>query len=212
MILKELDPFDGRSQEDLDARIPADRMVYCLRRHFRHSTEVDVLHELRLRCGRSLARIDHLLLYGLGLIVVQRFEATGHLRVNTQGQWSRVAPATQTAGVAAPDPEPLASPVTHAYIQALLLKDFLDRHVRQPGYFDHLRLDVLVVLHDDCEVRWPPEGAMEEVCRRDDVFERAGRQMARATEAGAAGCMLGPRERRTMGQFLNRSHRPASRD
>lgn len=209
MILKELDPFDGRSQEDLDARIPADRVVYHLRRHFRHSTEVDVLHELRLRCGRSLARIDHLLLYEQGLVVVQRFDTVGHLVVNGDGQWSRLAPGPSTQ---TPESVPLSSPVTHAYIQALLLKDFLDRHVRQPGYFDHLRLDVLVVLHDDSEVRWPSEGMMEEVCRRDQVFERVSRCMAQMPDPRAAACMLGPRERRTMGQFLIRSHRPASRD
>ena len=199
MVLKEPDPLDVRSQEDLDARVPADRMVYYLRNHFRRSAEVDVLHGLRLRCGHSVARIDHLLLHAHGIVVVQRSDAVGQLQVNSDGQWSRLE---------APEPAVLSSPVTHAYIQALLLKDFLDRHVRQRGFFDQLGLDVLVVLHDGCAVRWPPEGAMEEVCRREEVFDRVCACIMRSLERQSAEYYLGPSERRTLGRFLNRSHQP----
>jgi hypothetical protein len=202
MILKELDPFDGRCQEDVDARVPADRMVYLLRNHFRRSTEIDVMHGLRLHCGRSMARIDHLLLHAHGLIVLQRVDHGGPFRVNADGQWTRLD---------TPSPEPVASPVTHAYIQALLLKDFLDRHVRQPGFFDHLGLDVLVVLHDQCSVHWPTEGAMEEVCMREEVFDRLCRCIGRGLEGHGGESRLGPSERRTMGRFLSRSHRPLDR-
>lgn len=202
MILKELDPFDGRSQEELDARIPADRMVYCLRNLFRRSTDVDVLHGLRLLCGRSTARIDHLLLHAQGIIVVQRCDVAGRLRVNADGQWTRLEGR---------EAEPMPSPITHAYIQALLLKDFLDRHVRQQGFFEHLSLDVIVVLHDSCEVEWPDKGVMEEVCRRDEVFDRICGCIRRSLERAHADRRLGPSERRTMGRFLNHFHQPQIR-
>ena len=200
MILKELDPFSGQSQDDLDARIPAERMVYYLRRHFRYSDEVDVLHGLRLRCGRSFARIDHLLVHAHGLVVVQRHDLGGHLRIGSDGRWVQCAPEGE---------EPLPSPITHAYIQALLLKDYLDRHVRQRGFFDSLTLDTLVVLPDDCEIEWPSDEALDEVCLRENVFERICRLMEQSIGRGAG--LLQASERRTMGRFLCRAHVPLAR-
>lgn len=200
MILKELDPFNGRSQDDLDARVPAERMVYYLRRHFRYSEEVDVLHGLRLRCGRSFARVDHLLLHAHGLVVVQRHGPGGHLRIGSDGQWVQRSPDGDT---------PLASPITHAYIQALLLKDYLDRHVRQRGFFDTLTLDTLVVLPDDCEIEWPADETLDEVCLRENVYERTCRLMAQSI--GREPGVLQASERRTMGRFLCRAHVPATR-
>ena len=46
MILKELDPFLGGSQDEIAHRIAQDRMAYHLRRYFGKSEEVDVLNYL----------------------------------------------------------------------------------------------------------------------------------------------------------------------
>ena len=44
MILKELDPFLGGSQDEIAHRIAQDRMAYHLRRYFGKSGEVDLEH------------------------------------------------------------------------------------------------------------------------------------------------------------------------
>lgn len=200
MILKELDPFHGRP-EDVPARIAADRMAYYLRRFYRRSAEVDVLNGLCLRAGNSIASVDHLLLHAHGLIVVQRDEAAGRVRIDAEGQWHR-CDSDQDMG--------MGSPITHAYVQALLLKAFLDRRVHRKGFFDRLELDVLVVLSDDCDIEWPITGCLPEVCGRESVHERVSERLlqCRGSTAFATG-WLSASERRTLGEFLRHSHIPA---
>ena len=200
MILKELDPFLGRP-EDVPARIAADRMAYYLRRFYRRSAEVDVLNGLRVRSGNSIAGVDHLLLHPHGLIVVQRDEAAGRVRIDAEGQWHRCSGDPHVV---------MGSPITHAYVQALLLKAFLDRRVHQKGFFDRLELDVLVVLSDACEIEWPATGRLPEVCGRESVHERVSErlQQCRGSTAFASG-WLSASERRTLGEFLRHSHIPA---
>ena len=200
MILKELDPFHGRP-EDVPARIAADRMAYYLRRFYRRSAEVDVLNGLRLRSGNSILGVDHLLLHAHGLIVLQRDEAAGRLRIDAEGQWHR-RDGHQDVG--------MGSPITHAYVQALLLKAFLDRRVHQKGFFDRLELDVLVVLSDECDIEWPVTGRLPEVCGRESVYERVSERLRQChgSTAFATG-WLSASERRTLGEFLCHSHIPA---
>jgi hypothetical protein len=145
--------------------------------------------------------VDHLLMHPHGLIVVQRHDVGGHLRIGGDGQWLQCT---------AQGEEPLASPITHAYIQALLLKDYLDRHVRQRGFFDTLTLDTLVVLPDDCEIEWPTNDVLDEVCLRENVFERIGSLMEQGIGRGPG--LLQASERRTMGRFLCQAHVPLVRE
>ena len=112
MILKELDPFRGDPAE-MAARIEADRLAYYLRRYFRRSREVDVLNGVRVLSGSSMAQVDHLLLHGHGIVVLMRQATQGGLRIDQEGQWFRGGGASST---------PIASPITHAYVQGLLLK------------------------------------------------------------------------------------------
>ena len=121
MILKELDPFHGGDDQAFAARISADRMAYYLRRYYRRSQTVDVINGLRIRSGGSMARIDHLLLHADGMLVIEREDVEGRILIDDDGQWTTVV-----GGV----PQALGSPITRAYVQALLLKAFLDRRVR----------------------------------------------------------------------------------
>ena len=201
MILKELDPFRGGDERALAERIPADRMAYYLRRFFRRSTEVDVLNGLRVRSGGSLARIDHLLLHDHGLLVVQREDVGGLVRIDDDGQWTLRRDGNSVI---------LGAPITRAYVQALLLKELLDRRVRQRGFFDNLELDVLVVVSDDCKIEWPATGRLVEVCDRESAYDRISRRLEQCREAARRPGPLTPVERRTMGNFLIRWHWPGS--
>jgi hypothetical protein len=196
MILKELDPFFGGNEEELAERISADRMAYYLRRFYRRSPDVDVLHGLRVQSGQSMARIDHLLLHSCGLLVIAREDVVGRVRIDDDGQWQL------TDGG---EPVNMGSPITRAYVQALLFKAFLDRRVRQKGFFDRLELDVLVVVSDHCDIEWPLTGRLAEVCRRDEVHERVSRRLEECRASAVPG-RLTPGERRVLGKFLRQSH------
>lgn len=199
MILKELDPFLG-GPDGLAARISADRMAYYLRRFYRRSADVDVINELCVRSGNSPARADHLLLHAYGLLVIEREDVAGRVQIDDDGQWLR-----WTNG----QPVPMGSPITRAYVQALLLKAFLDKRVRQKGFFDKLELDVLVVVSDDCEIEWPPTGRLSEVCSRDQVFQRVTARLAQCRNAATRAGPLNAKERRILGGFLRFSHNAA---
>jgi len=200
MILKELDPFLG-GPEALAARISADRMAYYLRRFYRRSETVDVVNDLTVYSGHSTARVDHLLLHGHGLLVLQREDVSGRIEIDDDGQWLQHGEGQLL---------PLGAPITRAYVHALLLKAFLDKRVRQKGFFDKLALDVLVVVSDNCEIEWPPTGRLAEVCSREQVFDRITECLAqsRLGVTPAAG-PLNPSERRVLGRFLRMSHCPA---
>ena len=201
MILKELDPFHGGDEQAFAARISADRMAYYLRRYYRYSTTVDVLNGLRIRSGGSMARIDHLLLHAYGMLVIEREDVGGRVQIDDDGNWTSWADGR---------PLVLGSPITLAYVQALLLKAFLDKRVRQKGFFDNQELDVLVVVADDCEVDWPQTGPLVEVCNRDAVFDRVTARLEQCRLAARGPGPLTEAERRTLGSFLCLSHWPRS--
>lgn len=199
MILKELDPFLG-GPDDVAARISADRMAYYLRRFYRRSQDVDIVNDLTVRSGSSMARVDHLLLHAHGLLIVEREDVAGRVRIDDEGRWQQCNTGQTLA---------MGSPITRAYVQALLLKALLDKRVRQKGFFDTLELDVLVVVPDDCEIEWPPTGRLSEVCRRDQVFQRVNARLAECRGAAPDAGPLNANERRVLGQFVRLAHRPA---
>lgn len=201
MILKELDPFHGGDEQAFAARISADRMAYYLRRYYRRSDTVDVLNGLRIRSGGTMARIDHLLLHAHGMLVIEREDISGRVQIDDDGNWTSVVDGRALV---------LGSPITRAYVQALLLKAFLDKRVRQKGFFDNLELDVLVVVADDAEIEWPQTGRLVEVCNRDAVYDRVTHRFDQCRLAARGPGPLTEAERRTLGSFLCLSHWPRS--
>lgn len=200
MILKELDPFRG-SEADVAARLQADRMAYYLRRHYKRSPEVDVLNELRVPSGHVLASIDHLLLHSYGFLLIAREPLSGAVCIDGEGRWQR----REQDGLV-----DIGSPITRAYVQVLLMKSFLDRRVQQRGFFDRLELDVLVVVPDEVAIQWPASGPLVEVCRREEVFERADHRFRQFRQGTGADGPLTAAERQLLGEFLCRSHRLAA--
>lgn len=201
MILKELDPFHGGDEQAFAARISADRMAYYLRRYYRRSNTIDVLNGLRVRSGGSMARIDHLLLHAHGMLVIEREDIGGRVQIDDDGNWTSWSEGR---------PLVLGSPITRAYVQALLLKAFLDKRVRQKGFFDNLELDVLVVVADDAEIEWPQTGQLVEVCNRDGVYDRVTQRFEQSRRTARGPGPLSEAERRTLGSFLCLSHWPRS--
>ena len=202
MILKELDPFYGRSQDEIAGRIAQDRMAYHLRRFFGKSEEVDVLNYLRVGSGSEVAHVDHLLLHPYGLLVVERENLTGRVQIKDDGQWIRWRND---------EPSEMRSPITRAYLRALSLKAFLDKNVKQKGFFDGVELDILVAVPDTDTIQWPTMGPMVEVCNADQVFERVNQRVAQCRRVALAAGVLNASERRRLGEFLRSLHRPLTK-
>lgn len=199
MILKELDPFHGRSQEEIAGRIAQDRMAYHLRRFFGKSGEIDVLNFLRVGADSAVAHVDHLLLHPYGLLVVERESLHEQVRVRDDGQWLRIQGAEAVE---------MRSPITRAYLRALALKAFLDSNVRQKGFFDGMELDILVAVPDTGRIEWPSSGQLAEVCNGDEVAERVNQRVQQCRLlASTSGALTAP-ERRRLAEFLCSLHRP----
>ena len=160
MVLKELDPFYGRTQEEIAGRIAQDRMAYHLRRFFGKSENIDVLNYLRVGSGTAVAHVDHLVLHPYGLLVVERESLVDRVQVKDDGQWLRWRNDT---------PVEMRSPITRAYLRALSLKAFLDKNVKQKGFFEGVELDILVAVPDTNIIEWPAMGPLAEVCNAHEV-------------------------------------------
>lgn len=199
MVLKELDLFAGRTPDEIAGRIVQDRMAYQLRRFFGKSTEVDVLNYLRVGSGNGVAHVDHLLLHPFGLIVLERENMVDRVHIQDDGQWMRVRNGESTE---------MRSPITRAYLRALSLKAFLDKNVRQKGFFDRVELDVLVAVADTSAIQWPTMGPLIEVCTADQIEERVLQRMSQCRRAATGPGVLTRSERRRLGEFLCALHRP----
>ena len=202
MILKELDPFYGSSQDEIAGRIAQDRMAYHLRRFFGKSPDVDVLNYLRVGSGSVVAHVDHLLLHPYGLLVVERENLTGRVQIKDDGRWIRWRNN---------EPGEIRSPITRAYLRALSLKAFLDKNVKQKGFFDGVELDILVAVPDTSTIQWPTMGPLAEVCNADQVFERVNQRVAQCRRMAVAAGVLNAAERRRLGEFLRSLHRPLTK-
>lgn len=202
MILKELDPFLGGSQDEIAHRIAQDRMAYHLRRYFGKSEEVDVLNYLRVSSDTVVTMIDHLVLHAFGLIVIERESLNEPIQIKDDGQWLRVRHD---------GPIEMRSPITRAYLRALSLKAFLDKKVRQKGFFDAIELDIIVSVPDTNRIRWPTMGVLPEVCNTDQVHERVNQRILQCRRAAKTAGVLTAPERRRLGEFLRSLHQPLIR-
>ena len=105
----------------------------------------------------------------------------------------------------------IRSPVTQAYLQTLSLKAFLEKKVRQKGFFERVELDVLVAVPDTEAIEWPSKGALVEVCGIDEVPIRVKERVAQYRSMGVAQGLLVPEQRRRLAQFLCFKHKSATR-
>jgi len=202
MILKELDPFLGSSQDEIAHRIAQDRMAYHLRRFFGKSEEVDVLNYLRVSADAVVTMVDHLVLHPFGMIIIERESLAEPIQIKDDGQWLRLRQD---------GPVEMRSPITRAYLRALSLKAFLDQKVRQKGFFDTIELDIIVAVPDTSRIRWPTTGTLPEICNTDQVHERVNQRILQCRRAATAAGVLTAPERRRLGEFLRSLHQPLAR-
>jgi hypothetical protein len=202
MIFKELEPFSSQDKFQAAGRKAEEQMAYYLRRFFGSSAEVDVLNYLRIDLAGEVAQIDHLLLHPYGLVIVESKSVAGSVQIKDDGQWIRWFNK---------QPQGMRSPVTQAKMQVMLLKELLERTVKQKGFFDQVRMDVLVAISDTGTIQWPATGALAEVCKADQVPDRITNRVAQyRSELGGAGALT-TEHRRVIGDFLCNVHKPLTR-
>ncbi len=189
MIYKELDPFESKANE---------KMAYYLRRAFAGSEDVDVLNGLVVRSGEVRAQMHHLVMHPFGLIVVENLAVRGTINIEADWQWTQLHRGEH---------KQIRSPVTETKLQALQLEAFLDKKVRQKGFFHSLELDVLVAVPDLRAIKWPQSGPLLEVCNADQVPEQVLRRLFQCKiEAKRPGKLVGA-QRQRLAQFLCASHK-----
>lgn len=131
MVYKELDAVDWNAQSPIARRSGDDQTLCCLRRFFGTNTEVDVYTPLCVRTAGVVTRVDPLAIHAYGLVVVDSRSLAGSYRVQEGGRWTSLDPFNACE---------IRSPVLAAYEQAFSLKGFLEKKVRQKGFFDRVEI------------------------------------------------------------------------
>jgi transcription elongation factor Elf1 len=158
-----------------------------------------VINGLRIDLGGEIAQMDHLVLHPYGLLIVESKSVSGSVQIKDDGQWIRWF---------AKQPSGMRSPVTQARMQGMLLRDLLEAGVKQKGFFDRARLDVLVAISDTGTIQWPASGALPEVCKADQVAERLIARIDQFRSGLKEPDLLTAEHRRRIGDFLCRMHKP----
>lgn len=202
MILKELDPFSGHGVREVAGRKAEEQMAFYLKRFFGSNSDVDVLNYLRIDLAGEVAQMDHLVLHPYGLLVVESKSVSDGVQISDDGQWLRWFNKR---------PSGMPSPITQARMQAALLKELLEKTVKQKGFFDDVRLDVLVAISDGGTIRWPASGALPEVCKADQVPDRINQRIDQFRRVRHLPDVLTTAHRRTIADFLLKVHKPLER-
>lgn len=202
MIRKDLDAFEGAGKFELSGRKAEEQMAFYLRRFFGSSADVDVLNYLRIDLNGEVAQMDHLVLHPFGLLIVESKSVSDGVQITDDGQWMRWFNKK---------PSGMASPITQAQLQGRLLKELLEKTVKQKGFFDNIRLDVLVAISDGGTITWPKSGALPEVCKADQVPDRINNRIEQFRKLRNEADILTGKHRSVIADFLLKAHRPLAR-
>jgi Zn finger protein HypA/HybF involved in hydrogenase expression len=118
-------------------------VAFFLRRAFKDHPQVLVVNDFKFSFNDETALIDHLIIYPYGFVLVESKSIKGHVKVNSQGEWTR-SYNSQWAG--------MPSPIKQVELQQALLKELLKHHkteilgkllgIKQKGFggrcWDHL--------------------------------------------------------------------------
>jgi hypothetical protein len=202
MIRKELDLFDGSGKFELAGRKAEVQMAFYLRRFFGSSADVDVLNYLRIDLNGEVAQMDHLVLHPFGLLIVESKSVSNGVKIADDGQWMQYFNGR---------PSGMKSPITQAQLQGMLLKELLEKTVKQKGFFDNVRLDVLVAISDSGTITWPKSGSLPEVCKADQVPDRINSRIEQFRKLRKEPDILTSDHRRVIADFLLKTHKPLER-
>ena len=94
-------------------------VAFFLRRAFKNNPEVLVINDFKFSFNDETAQIDHLIVYTYGFVLIESKSIKGHVRVNSQGEWTR-SYNCQWSG--------MPSPIKQVELQQALLKEMLKHH------------------------------------------------------------------------------------
>lgn len=94
-------------------------VAFFLRRAFKDNPEVLVINDFKFSFNDETAQIDHLIVYTYGFVLIESKSIKGHVKVNSQGEWTR-SYNNQWSG--------MSSPIKQVELQQALLKDMLKHH------------------------------------------------------------------------------------
>ena len=96
------------------------------------------------------------------------------------------------------------------FAQASAFKQFLDKKVKQPGFFSRVEIAVLVAVPDKGTIEWPSSGALSVVCNADQVPNRVRKHVEECAGRMAGPGVLNLEQRHRLAEFLHASHKPLS--
>jgi Zn finger protein HypA/HybF involved in hydrogenase expression len=94
-------------------------VAFFLRRAFKDNPEVLVINDFKFNFNDETAQIDHLIVYTYGFVLIESKSIKGHVKVNSQGEWTR-SYNSQWLG--------MPSPIKQVELQQTLLKEMLKHH------------------------------------------------------------------------------------
>lgn len=168
----------------MGARVEAGRkaeeqMAFYLRRNFVRTSNVHVLHDIRVVHNDEVAQMDHLVVHQFGITIIESKSVSAAVRVNSRDEWERQH---------GKDWRGMPSPVLQARRQGLVLKQLLLHNQSDllgpvalglgQSTFGAMALDVFVAISDNGRViRQMPDVAPEAI-KADQVPERIQRLIA----------------------------------
>ena len=115
MIIKELDPFYGKTSWDFTGRKAEEEMAFKLNRRFHNNQEFHVINNLRFDWLGSHVQIDHLVLCRYGLVIIESKSVRSKVKYEGE-EWFRLWDNHWTG---------MKNPVIQAEEQAHALKELL---------------------------------------------------------------------------------------
>jgi hypothetical protein len=97
-------------------------VAFFLRRAFKDHPQVLVVNDFKFSFNDETAQIDHLLIYPYGFVLVESKSIKGHVKVNSQGEWSRSYNNLWSG---------MPSPIKQVELQQALLRELLKHHKSQ---------------------------------------------------------------------------------
>ncbi|MBB1270816.1 nuclease-related domain-containing protein [Shewanella sp. SR44-3] len=124
-------------------------VAFFLRRAFKDHPEILVVNDFKFSFNDETAQIDHLLIYRYGFVLIESKSIKGHVKVNSQGEWSR-SYNNHWSG--------MPSPIKQVELQQALLRELLKHHkseilgkllgIKQQGFNGRCWVHLCVVSSD----------------------------------------------------------------
>jgi hypothetical protein len=179
MIVKPYVDREERDQRRSAGRRAERQMAHYLDRQFREHTKLHVLHDVRIEHGGDVAQMDHLVVHGFGVAIVESKSVSTSVRINAAGEWERRW-GRQWRGM--PDP------IRQGERQGLVLKrlltsrqdELLDKVIGLfQGTFHAMALDVFAAISDDGTIQRAKPGQEPRVMKADAIPEAIEKLVAR---------------------------------